>query len=236
MSSEPRPWYPEASQALGLPLERPASLETGTGLLLALLDRVLSPKRRQHSMACADLAGRMATFYGLDPLAARFAGLAHDLCKELPTAVQLDLAERCPVPVRGQWRLNHRLPHGLAAASFVSEQGLSADPAILQALAWHTLGDAAMPELALLVYIADKLEPSRGAWAEPLRRAWLGGAYPGLPGLLRLALEVVGLLFEYFTEHDYGIAPSTLALYTSLKERCTEAGVDATRPEGSDHL
>ena len=64
--------------------------------LAALLDhdleRRLRPNRRDHSRSVADYAAFLAARNGIDPLRARVAGLAHDLCREMTLAEQRSLA------------------------------------------------------------------------------------------------------------------------------------------------
>ena len=51
----------------------------------------LSQKRYQHSLNVAAECRKLAEKYGEDPDKAYFAGLLHDICKELPADEQLEL-------------------------------------------------------------------------------------------------------------------------------------------------
>lgn len=99
-------------------------------------------------------------------MAGRIAGLAHDLCKEMPLARQEALAtiysslSGRDIPKDGV--IGRAALHGPAAAGLLaSEFGLD-DADILEAVALHTLGAEDMGDLARIIYAADKLEPGRG--------------------------------------------------------------------------
>lgn len=185
----------------------------------ALAARMLGPKRYAHSVGCASLAGEVAGLYGLDPAALRFAGLMHDLCKELPHADQASLAARCQLDLHKETFANPSFLHGPAAAVFLREAGLCTDPSLLQAIAVHTVGLPDMDTTALVIYLADKLEFGRGDWALGLRNDWLAGRYSGESGLLTLACQVIGLLQAYFRDKGQRIAASLPALYNALALR-----------------
>ena len=52
--------------------------------ILKHLQQRLSPKRYHHSLCVADRAAGLARRYGEDESRARFCGLTHDICKNLP--------------------------------------------------------------------------------------------------------------------------------------------------------
>ena len=51
---------------------------------IAFLEQNLSKKRFQHSCNVARAAKQLAQRYGADQEEAYFAGLVHDICKEMP--------------------------------------------------------------------------------------------------------------------------------------------------------
>ena len=55
------------------------------------LEKNLSAKRYNHSLNVAAECRKLAEKYGEDPEKAYFAGLIHDICKELPAAEQYSL-------------------------------------------------------------------------------------------------------------------------------------------------
>ena len=58
---------------------------------IAFLEQNLSKKRFQHSCNVARAARQLAQRYGADVEKAYFAGLMHDVCKELPFPEQEQL-------------------------------------------------------------------------------------------------------------------------------------------------
>ncbi len=134
-------------------------------LLGGRLDRELKPGRARHSRSVALLAGELCARHGLDEVAGQVAGLAHDLCKDLPMNRQAELAAVYS-GLSGQafaydGVIGEAAMHGPAAAGLLYLEHSLRDGAILEAVALHTLGRAGMGELACIVYAADKLEPGR---------------------------------------------------------------------------
>lgn len=170
-------------------------------------------RRFIHSQGTAELARRMAKVWKLDPEKAWFAGISHDMCKEMPADDLLRL-----VKGRGErlepWFIERpKLLHGQAAAILLEEEFGVTDPDILEAVREHTFGSPSMGDLAKIVYCADKLEPSRTHVSEVFREKCLAG------GIDRMLATVVGDSIEYLTKEKKAIAEPTLSLYAALARR-----------------
>jgi nicotinate-nucleotide adenylyltransferase len=196
------------------------------------LSRELSEKRAAHSRGVAEFAAELCARHGIDPERGRLAGLAHDLCKELPAEEQrrrfgswlaargrpgdwaLSPAAGSPGlagPGAGEGRFPDEVLHGPAAALLL-ERDYGLDEAdILEAVAWHTLGRADMGPLAVFVYCADKVEPGRKHVDASFRELCLG-----LEPRDMLA-AVVGQTVEWLGRKGREIAPATLFLYNALR-------------------
>lgn len=121
----------------------------------------LTTSRYLHARAVALFAADLCGRFGLEPEAGYLAGIAHDICKELPPARMRELAL---ADGSGQSELETAKPsllHARAAAVLLRERYGVGDEAVLEAVRLHIAGDVGMGPLAKVVYIADKLEPSR---------------------------------------------------------------------------
>lgn len=121
----------------------------------------LSEKRYAHTIRVADTAERLAAVHGLDRRRARLAALLHDAARELPPEEYLRLAEERGLPVGDPERESPKLLHGPAAAELARDELDVEDAEILDAVRVHTVGGPGMGPLALALYVADKIEPTR---------------------------------------------------------------------------
>ncbi|MEG0841175.1 MAG: nicotinate (nicotinamide) nucleotide adenylyltransferase [Erysipelotrichaceae bacterium] len=126
--------------------------------LESLVQSCMSEKRYQHSVSVAKLCVELAKCHKVDPQKAYVAGMLHDVCKEWPR----DKAERfmkcwesdkCTTPMA--------LWHADLASHHVERFYKIKDREILFAIAHHVIGSTKQ-KLAMILFIADKLDPSRG--------------------------------------------------------------------------
>jgi predicted HD superfamily hydrolase involved in NAD metabolism len=178
------------------------------------LDSLLSPPRAAHSRRVAELAASLCEREGLDPEMGRVAGLAHDMCKEMPRKAQRELAalypDPGPIPADRSALMADKIVHGPAASAMLVRDYALTDEAILEAVALHTLGKPGMRILTTILYCADKLEPGREELDDEFRRRCL--ALP-LEGML---LRVVEGVIAWMRSRGRELAPETLILYSSL--------------------
>jgi nicotinate-nucleotide adenylyltransferase len=182
-------------------------------ILETLLGRRLSAPRAEHSRGVAALAAGLCSRHGLDPLRGRIAGLAHDLCKELPKREQRALAALYPGVAGESGLLGDKIVHGPAAAALLARDYGLEDGDILEAVALHTLGRPGMGKLATIVYCADKLEPGRGH-LDPAWRAHLLSL--GLSDMLR---ETLGAVIAWLEAEGRPVAPESRLLYNGIPSR-----------------
>ncbi|MBN2873629.1 MAG: bis(5'-nucleosyl)-tetraphosphatase (symmetrical) YqeK [Spirochaetales bacterium] len=190
--------------------------------VLKLAESMLEPKRLLHCIGAAETAAEICSRYSLDQGAGYLAGLAHDLCKRMPQAEQLALARAFDGPLPDIVFENPKLSHGPAAAVLLAGKHLVDDPEILEAIAYHTVGKTGMGPIALAVYVADKIEPSRRDWAASVRDGLVIGTYDArdgesnLDGLRRLAAATVETLLDDITRSGRTVAATTFVLYNDL--------------------
>lgn len=118
----------------------------------------MSERRFLHSQSVANLCVALAKAHHIDVTKAYCAGMLHDICKEWSKERLHDyLAYLDPEKLREAapiW-------HGYAGAYYISKTYGIHDHEITQAIYHHVKGSM-VSALAMIVYISDKLDPSRG--------------------------------------------------------------------------
>jgi len=154
----------------------------------ALARSRLSEGRYEHTLRVADTAEDLALVHDLDTDLARLAALLHDAAREMRPEEFLNLADKWHLQVGDPERESPKLLHGPVAAELAKRELGVDDEEVLEAVRTHTTGRPGMGPLALVLYVADKIEPARdypsvgrlrtlagedlnGAATESLRRA-----------------------------------------------------------------
>ena len=117
----------------------------------------LSGKRLLHTLNVGLLSASLAHCHSADCEKALIAGILHDCAKEYPIEKQRSMAEK----VSGDLFIDEKLLHSPAGAYLASEVFGVNDQEILDAITYHTTGRGGMTVLDKIVYLADKIEPSR---------------------------------------------------------------------------
>jgi len=119
------------------------------------------PARYAHGVRVARLAGRLAARHGLDPVRARTAGLLHDLARCWPPERLLAECAARGLPIGEFERRNPIVLHAPLGAELATERCAVEDPGVLEAIRSHTVAGVGLAPLAIVVYLADGLEPGR---------------------------------------------------------------------------
>jgi predicted HD superfamily hydrolase involved in NAD metabolism len=135
----------------------------------------LSKERYEHTLRVADTAQDLALAHDLDADMARLAALLHDAAREMDPEVFLNLANKWRLQVEDPERQSPKLLHGPVAAELARREFGMDNEEVLQAVRAHTTGRPGMGPLALVLYVADKIEPARD--------------YPSVGRLRKLARE-----------------------------------------------
>jgi nicotinate-nucleotide adenylyltransferase len=178
------------------------------------LGKRLKQRRQDHSRSVAEYAALLAVRNGLDPLRARVAGLAHDLCREMALPDQRSLArvydDWSGSSLGGHAEVGKSLVHGPAAAGLLIRDHQLSEADILEAIAKHTVGARGLGDLAKIVYAADKLEPGRSHVTAAFRQR-CEALSPD-----ELFLTVLGETIGWLRRKGHPVAEETLELYDSL--------------------
>lgn len=139
------------------------------------LKKQLPSKRFFHSIEVSKLAKEYAKIYGLDVEKAEVAGLLHDCGRKIPTPEQLSEAKRLGLEIDFVEKNQPILLHAKLGVYFAKKEFEIEDPEILEAIEFHSTGGENLSKLAMIVYLADLLEPNR--------------AFSGINDLRKLATE-----------------------------------------------
>lgn len=151
--------YAQAGSLYGAPLrisEGPKWLE--------MLFADLSVKRFSHTLAVADTARRLALIHHLDPVKAEIAGLLHDCAKCLPLKEMQRIARDNHLTEDETILASGALLHSVVGAYLARVKYGCEDEEVLQAILSHTTGRPGMSPLAMAVWLADTIEPTRAPY------------------------------------------------------------------------
>lgn len=159
----------------------------GGKTMYAKLRRTLSDKRLTHSLLVAATARALAQKHGVDPQQAAMAGLLHDCAKCLPIASMQKIAKDNRLLLDKEILQSGNLLHGPVGAVVAEKEYGVIDPNILSSIRCHTTGKVGMLPLDMIVYLADKIEPSRRS-------------YPALEEVRALAQKDLAAAMRYSLE------------------------------------
>ena len=166
----------------------------------------LGGKRLLHTLNVGYLSAHLAELYGCSKDKALIAGALHDCAKELPLEQQLEMAKR----YSGDLFTEKKIIHSPAGATFAKEGFGIEDKEILDAICYHTTGRGNMSVLEKIVYLADKIEPSRTYMdLAPIRKT----AETDLDEAVRMTAEAVR---NKFKSQGRELHPVTTAMMKEL--------------------
>ena len=168
--------------------------------------KYLGAKRLLHTLNVGYLSAHLADVFGADKDKALIAGALHDCAKELPLEKQLELAKK----YSGDLFTEKKLLHSPAGATFAKEDFGIEDKEILDAICYHTTGRGDMNTLEKIVYLADKIEPSRNYTdLTPIREA----AEKDLDSAMRMTAAAVR---DKFVSQGRDLHPLTKQMMSDL--------------------
>ena len=137
-------------------LYQPKSIEQ----LAERVSNVLDEYRMRHTMLTVREAVGLAQYHGLSTEKARLAALLHD-CAKLGREETVRYAEKMGYALTNEERENPFLIHSRIGALLARDLYGVQDTEILNAVERHTVGCAEMTPFDEVIFLADKLEPSR---------------------------------------------------------------------------
>lgn len=132
-----------------------------TKRMIKYLKKHIKDKRLEHILGTAECAMKMAKIYKVDKDKAEIAALLHDCAKEESDKTLLKKAKEYGFKIDKMYMDIPQLLHGAAAAHISKEKFGIKDEDILEAICYHTVPKPNMCDLAMLIYVADKIEKTR---------------------------------------------------------------------------
>jgi nicotinate-nucleotide adenylyltransferase len=132
--------------------------------LIRYMERQVDPARFKHTLGTWKLARALAARYNAPLDKVDTAALLHDAGKGLSKEAMVRYVKRHNVPVPDREELIRHSPallHGYVSAHIARSQFHIKDREVLDAIAFHTLGDARMSMVAKVIYLADAASPDR---------------------------------------------------------------------------
>ncbi len=106
-------------------------------------------------------AVELASLHELDLARAELAAQGHDICRLVKGADLIDMAGKLGLTVTAIDRAVPVFLHGPVGAEVLRRDFGIDDEAVLDAIRYHTMGRAGMAPLEKLLFLADKLDPSK---------------------------------------------------------------------------
>ena len=125
------------------------------------LAKYLDENRYEHTLGVMFTCASLAMVHGYDLKNAQVAGLLHDCAKCIPTGKKLKICKKNDIPLTRWEEENEALLHAKVGVYIAKKKYGIDDPAILNAIRYHTTGKEDMTVLEKIVYIADYIEPGR---------------------------------------------------------------------------
>lgn len=185
-----------------------------------ILKESLPLKRYKHSVAVYETALEFASVHGLDMEKVGISALLHDCGREVPGRESLAMAAKLGIEVDETEKNQPILLHAKLGVYYAQYKYGVTDKEILDGILYHTTGAPDMTPLAMAVYLADLLEPTRD--------------FPGINKMRQLAKEdmekammcAYGQTIRYLLEYDLLIHPNCIYGYNQLagkfknRDRC----------------
>lgn len=170
----------------------------------------MGKKRYIHSINVAKSAVMLANKYGANAEEAEIAGLLHDITKEMPYDMQLQLMKDNGIILSKVQQNAQKLWHSLSGSVYIEKELHISNKNILNAVRFHTTGRENMSILEKIIFVADFIGEERD--------------YKGVDVMRKKAeksLEeamLYGLTFSLTDLVNRGLAidPNQLALYNEL--------------------
>ena len=178
------------------------------------LEKDLDQQRFEHSLGVEYTSACLAFIYGCDVNSARIAGLLHDCAKCLPDGEKLLIMEKGGIKPLQEELDNHSLLHSKAGAILAHDKYGIADPDILNAIRYHTVGRPNMSLLEKIVFVADFIEPNR---KELL--IMNGVRHAAFIDIDQATLWIMESVRAYVEKKGYAPAPSSVAAYEYYKNQ-----------------
>ena len=177
----------------------------------------LSASRFSHTLAVAYTARHLARAHQLDMVTAETAAILHDCAKCLPVKEMQRICRERSLTEDPGILDSGALMHSIVGASLAASEYGVTDPIVLDAIACHTTGREGMTPMDMVVYLADKIEPTRDSY--PLLEKVRLSAYYSLEKAMLMSMEGTEAYVKKGGKQPH---PQTMATITWLKQKMKE--------------
>jgi predicted HD superfamily hydrolase involved in NAD metabolism len=177
--------------------------------LLNLLKENLSEEKYAHSLGVENTAMDLARVFGADEQKAGFAGLVHDVTKEMDN---IRLAAEYSI----EKYVSPKTLHAYTGAVYLQKNHITQDEDILAAVKYHTTGREAMSVLEKIIYLADLIEPGR---VYPAAMKIKPLCYENLDLAMFLSLKMT---IKFILKHNMPIDLNTVSAYNYYSRAAAE--------------
>jgi len=185
----------------------------------------LTEARFAHSVSVAATAVELARAYKTDEIDAELAGLLHDWDKDLPLNELIHKAEEFGIAASDN---PESLLHAHTAACSLPAVFPELSPSILQAIDRHTLADADMSQLDMIIYISDMLEPLRDFTDDDtIQRVFELRKQVGNAPLEAIFMSTLQMTLAYLIKKSRQIHPGSITAMEDILRRSTETKTEA---------
>lgn len=122
------------------------------------LQSMMTEERFNHTEKTRDIASEIASCYDIDKEKVEIAALLHDCAKEMPKEEMKIWIYKYNIALDEIEEKEQGLWHQIVSAIIAKKDFGVKDQEILQAIRFHSTGDANMSLLAKIIYIADYIE------------------------------------------------------------------------------
>lgn len=169
-----------------------------------LLEKALPRKRFEHSVAVYETALELAKIHNANMEKVAVASLLHDCGREIPTRNNLMQAAALNIEIDDVEQNQPILLHAKIGVCLAQSKYGVTDKETLDAILYHTTGAPGMSQTAMIVYLADLLEPKRGFFGIEEMRQLVK------VDLEKTMMKAYALTIKYLLEHDLLIHPNCI--------------------------
>lgn len=176
----------------------------------------LNQTRYDHTKRVLKTALTLADIFDINRKETMLAAIFHDYAKYRPLDEMIEVIKTNHLSL-DLLSFHHELWHGPVASILVEKELGIENPAIKDAIYWHTTGHASMTDLEKVIYLADYIEPAR--------------KFTGIEMIRKTAVEDLGEAcfmavrnsMRFLIERERLIYPETLNMYNDLKRQLEES-------------
>lgn len=190
-----------------------------TEAMQEVLKKRLSKERYEHSVHVAKECKRLAEIYHVNADIAEFAGMVHDICKEMKSEEQESLLKASEgFAITDEEWASKKLWHGIAGAQLLKQQYRVGNQNILNAVRYHTVARKGMTPLEKIVYLSDMTEEGRTFIdVHVLRTAVDRNLDLGMYYALRISIEKVMQKGGLLPQHTIDAYNEYVAIVAAMK-------------------